>query len=258
MSPTISASIITFNEAEHIAETVGSVSFCDEVVVVDSFSTDGTAEIAASLGAKVYKRPYKGTNDQKEYARTVSTGDWVLEIDGDEVAEPEVAAQAGRAVAEGGHAAYSFRFRTFIAGHEVRYGIHRAERHVRLFKKSACRYDTTVEPHNRLIVCGTVGKLPGIIVHHAMDDLGEAKEKSDRYARLAGESMAARGKIPNFLNPVLNPAWRFFKDYILDLGFLDGKAGYSLARISAGEVRKKYLIAGELSRKRPGQRNDPG
>jgi len=248
MSATISAAIITFNEAQHIAEVIRSISFCDEVVVVDSFSTDGTPDIAASLGARVFKRRYKGTNDQKEFARSMTKGDWVFEIDGDEVAEPSVGEDSKKAVEAGTHAAYSFPFRTLIGGREVRFGMHRSERHVRLFKRT-CHYDTSFEPHNRLVVDGTTGRLSGVIVHYAMADLNEAAEKSNRYARLAGEAMAARGRVPNFLNPVFNPAWRFFKDYVLDLGFLDGSTGLKLAKISAGEVRMKYLIARGLSKK---------
>jgi glycosyltransferase involved in cell wall biosynthesis len=240
MQPLISATIICNNEEEHIAECLGSLKFCDEIVVVDSFSTDRTAEIAASMGARVCKREYKGTNDQKEYARGLATGAWIVNLDGDEAASEGFGDELRSAIERGGFTAYSVPFEHYFHGRKLRYGRFRSDRHVRLFLREAAHYDTGVEPHDRLVYEGGTGRLSRVIRHFTYEDIGDAAEKCERYGRLAYDRLVKSGKNPSPLSRYGSPPWRFVKEGFLEMGFLDGATGLKLAMLSAREAYIKY------------------
>lgn len=240
MKEKISATVICHNEEKGIADCLASLKFCDEIVVVDSFSTDRTAEIAASMGARVFKREYKGTNDQKEYARSLATGTWIVNLDGDEAASEGLGDELRSAVERGGFTAYSVPFEHYFDGRKLRFGRFRSDRHVRIFLRDESHYDTSVEPHDRLVYDGGTGRLNGVIRHFTYDDIGDAEEKCDRYGRLAYDRLIKSGKKPSPLSRFGSPPWRFFKEGLLELGFLDGATGLKLAMLSAREAYLKY------------------
>ena len=249
MAEKISATIICHNEKKHIRDCIKSLGFCDEIVVVDSFSVDGTGEIARSMGCMVVQREYKGTNDQKEFARTLAAGPWVFNIDGDEIASEGLGKELVSAIEKGGYSAFSVPFVSYFGEDRIAFGRFGGERHVRVFKKGVSRYDTATEPHDRLMVEGKTGKLFKPIIHYSYEDFEDAEEKSERYARLAAGKLGGKGKRPTLFSQFLNPSWRFFRQFFLKLGFLDGRLGYKMAMLSAREGYLKYKLARDIKYK---------
>lgn len=238
----LAACIITYNEAERIGDCVRSVSFCDEVLVVDSHSSDRTREIAAELGARVIERDWPGYRSQKDFAVKACRHDWVLCLDADERVSPELRAQIERLRAGGfsGHAGWSIPRMTDYFGRFLRHGNAYPDRLVRLFDRRRGGW-VGREIHERSVVAGSVGRLQGKLLHYAYRSLTDHEQRMLRYAGLMAEAMHAEGRPGRLLAVILHPAWRFFRGYVLRLGFLDGWRGLAFALVEAGYVRQKYL-----------------
>jgi hypothetical protein len=251
-SAAISATVIANNEEACIERCIRSVSFCDEVIVVDSMSTDRTAEIAAAMGARVVQREFRGYRDQKEFARTLAAGPWVLNLDADEEAGEGLGCELREAVAEGRHSAFSFPFRTYISGRRLRFGRFFLERHVRAFLKDAACYDPRKDTHERLLVEGTVGRLEHGFDHNSYTSFEDARRKSMFYAASAARTLAAADGDVGIVKVYGNPAWRLIKQCLLQMGVLDGPMGLKFAALSAQEAYIKYSVARALKSGRYG------
>jgi glycosyltransferase involved in cell wall biosynthesis len=248
----LSATIIALNEEQRIGACLASLSFCDEVLVVDGGSTDGTRALAQAAGARVVGRPFDDFARQHEFAREEARGAWVLSLDADERASPELAA-AARAVATegalpGGAAAYSLPFKNHFRGTLLRHGGFSPDRHVRLFRRDACRYDPARPVHEKLLVQGAVGVLDAPVLHYTWGSFAQCLAKSERYAEAAAQALFASGRRAGALDVVARPLWRFLRGYVLRLGFLDGAAGAAMAMARAHEAFARYGRLWELSR----------
>jgi glycosyltransferase involved in cell wall biosynthesis len=238
----LSACIITFNEADRIEACLGSLAFCDEVLVVDSHSSDGTRELAAALGARVIERDWPGYRSQKQFAVDAAAHDWVLCVDADE----RVSEALRREITDlrergfGGAAGYSVPRITDYFGRFLRHGNAYPDRLVRLFDRRRGGW-VGEEIHENTRVSGRVVRLGGHLEHFSYRSLGDHLARMQRYADLMAQALYARGRRCGLLPVLLNPQWRFVRGYLLRLGFLDGWRGLVFALIEAGYVRRKYL-----------------
>ena len=241
--PGLSACIITFNEADRIADCLSSLAFCDEIVVVDSGSTDGTAERAAALGARVLTRPFDGYRRQKDFAVQQARNDWVLCLDADERVTPDLRAamEAARGIGFDGVAGYRFARATEYFGEFLRHGNAYPDRVLRLFDRRCGGWRGEREIHEHVEVDGPVQRLPGDLEHRAYRSLADQLRRLERYAQLMAEHDHARGRRARMANLVFNPFWRFVRGYLLRAGFRDGWRGLIYAWVEANYVRQKFI-----------------
>jgi glycosyltransferase involved in cell wall biosynthesis len=238
----LSACIIACNEADRIEACLRSVSFCDEIVVVDSHSRDDTRELAAALGARVIERDWPGYRSQKQFAVDAARYDWVLCLDADERVSAPLRAQISALRGRGfpGCAGWSVPRITDYFGHFLRHGNAYPDRLVRLFDRRRGGW-TGYEVHENTTVRGPVGRLTGHLEHYAYRSLSDHQARVQRYAELMAQAMYERGRRCGLLRVLLNPQWRFVRGYLLRLGFLDGWRGLVFALVEANYVRRKYL-----------------
>ena len=238
----LSACVITFNEADRIDDCLRSVSFCDEIVVVDAHSTDGTRELAAAHGARVIERDWPGYRSQKQFAVDSARHDWVLCLDADERVSAALRAEivALRARGFGTAAGFSVPRITDYFGRFLRHGNAYPDRLVRLFDRRRGGW-SGFEIHENTRVAGPTGRLHGRLEHYSYRSLSDHQSRMQRYAELMAQAMYERGERCGLTPVLLNPQWRFVRGYLLRLGFLDGWRGLVFALIEAGYVRRKYL-----------------
>jgi glycosyltransferase involved in cell wall biosynthesis len=245
----LSACVITRNEAGRIAPCLASLSFCDEILVVDSHSTDATREIAGGLGARVIERDWPGYRSQKQYATDAAAHDWVLSVDADERVTPALRAEieALRAGGFAGARGWTIPRLTEYFGRYLHHGNAWPDRHVRLYDRRAARW-AGYEVHEKVVVAGTVGTLREPLEHHAYRSLDDHLMRLDRYATLMAQQMYAAGRRATLLQVLLNPAWRLLRGLVIKRGVLDGWRGWLFHIAEAGYVRRKYLRLWALSR----------
>jgi glycosyltransferase involved in cell wall biosynthesis len=238
----LTACIITYNEADRIDTCLRSLSFCDEIVVVDSHSTDATRQIAGSLNARVIERDWPGYRSQKQFAVEAASNDWVLCLDADERVtsqlREEIEALRTRGFPE--HAGWSVPRITDYFGQFLRYGNAYPDRLIRLFDRRRGGW-AGEEIHENTRVTGSVGRLHGHLEHFSYRSLSDHHNRMARYADLMARALYARGKRCGLWKVLFNPAWRFFRGYVLRLGFLDGWRGMVFHLVEANYVRRKYL-----------------
>jgi glycosyltransferase involved in cell wall biosynthesis len=240
--PGISACVITLDEADRIAACLATLAFCDEIVVVDSGSTDRTVELAAACGARVLTRPFDGYRTQKEFAVRAASHDWVLCIDADERVTDALRASIEQARVAGFPAAgYRFARATEYFGAFLRHGNAYPDRVMRLFDRRRGGFRGEREIHEHASVDGKVRTLAGDLEHRAYRSLSDQLARLDRYARLMAEHLHAHGRRAHLFNIVANPFWRFLRGYILRAGFLDGWRGLVYAYVEANYVRQKFI-----------------
>jgi glycosyltransferase involved in cell wall biosynthesis len=250
--PTLSVIVITRNESTRIDACLASVAFADEWIVVDSSSSDDTAERARRFGAEVVvTADWPGFGAQKQRALERARGRWVLALDADERVTPELAASIGRAVARAdGPAAYELSRLSQFCGRWIRHGDWYPDPVLRLFRRDKGRYSDDLV-HERVVVDGAVGRLDGALLHHTMASLDEALAKMNRYSSEgAAQRVAAgqRGSLAAALGPA---AWAFLRCYGVRRGFLDGAAGLAVAVYVAEGTFWRYLKMVELARALP-------
>jgi glycosyltransferase involved in cell wall biosynthesis len=248
----LSACIITFNEADRIERCVTALSFCDEVIVVDSHSSDGTRELAARLGARVIERDWPGYRSQKQYATDVAQHEWVLSVDADEWVTPALRAEIVALKSRGfpGVEGYSVPRLTSYFGGALRHGNAWPDRKVRLYRRSAARW-VGYEVHEKIAVAGAVGRLRAPLEHAAYRSLDDHLTRIDRYARLMAEEMHRAGRRGSLAAAFFHPFWRFVRGMLIKRGLLDGWRGWLFHCVEAGYVHRKYLRLWALSRLPP-------
>jgi glycosyltransferase involved in cell wall biosynthesis len=240
--PRIGACIITLNEADRIEACLDSLAFCDDILVVDSGSTDATREIAAARGARVLEHAFRGYRTQKDFAVRNSACDWVLCLDADERVSAPLRASIEAAFASG-PAAAGFRFAraTDYFGAFLRHGNAYPDRVMRLFDRRRGGFRGEREIHEHASVDGAVQTLSGDLEHFAYRSLSDQLARLERYARMMAEHLHARGRRAHVYNVVFNPFWRFVRGYLLRGGFRDGWRGLVYAYVEANYVRQKFI-----------------
>ncbi|MCS6772108.1 MAG: glycosyltransferase family 2 protein [Kiritimatiellae bacterium] len=256
--PKISACVTTFNEERNIRRCLESVRWCDEIVVVDSFSSDRTVEICREYTPRVYQHPWQGYIGQKNYIRRLASHEWILFIDADEEVSPELREEIERELAsnDGRIAGYRFPRMVNYLGKWIRHGEWYPDYKLRLFLRERGRSGGT-EPHDQVFVDGEVKTLKSPLYHYTYDDIHDHLETMNRFSSITAREkfkIHARFRWRDFL---LRPPLRFLKAYIFRGGFLDGRRGFLIAVISAFGVCMKYAKLWELEyRQQQGERPD--
>jgi glycosyltransferase involved in cell wall biosynthesis len=248
----LSVVVITQDEEAAIARTLDSVAWADEIVVVDSGSTDRTVEIARERGAKVVVTPdWPGFGPQKNRALDLATGDWVLSLDADEWLTPASAEEIKAALGAGagdGPAAYRLPRRSSFCGRFMHHSGWWPDYVVRLFRRGSARFsDDSV--HERVIVDGSPGTLREPIMHETFVELDDMIGKMNRYSTLTAQQLERTGKSAGLGEAVGRALWAFIRTYVLRAGFLDGREGFMLAVATAEGTYYRYAKLMQLRRK---------
>ena len=236
----LSVIVITKNEGHVMKRCLESVSWADEIVVVDSGSSDDTVEICESFGARVKVTDWPGFGPQKNRALDLSSSEWVLSIDADEIVTPELKQEILESISNGNMDAYSFPRSSSYCGRFMKHSGWWPDRIVRLFRRECARFSEDIV-HEKLIVNGKIGALSSPLVHFAFSDLEEVLQKIDRYSTLGAVMMKERGKKASLTGAILHGFWSFFRTYFLKGGFLDGREGFMLAVSNAEGTYYRYL-----------------
>lgn len=247
----LSVIVITKNEILNLGHCLRSVQFADEVVVLDSGSTDGTQALARSLGARVIESAeWPGFGPQKNRALAAATGDWVFSIDADEQVTPELAAQLREAMAAGPFDAYTVNRRSNFCGQYMAHSGWYPDRVLRLFRRGRALFSHDIV-HERVIAEGPVGRLTGDLLHNSMPSFESVLAKMDRYSTAGAQALHARGVRSSFGGALLRGWWAFMRTYLLRLGFLDGRLGLALAISNAEGTYYRYLKLWLMHRTQP-------
>ena len=238
--PAFSATIITHNESANIARVIRSLAGADEIVVVDSDSTDDTRQIATGLGARVVTHAFEGFAAQKNFSSEQAQHDWVLSLDADE----ELDSQAQAALlewkrTEPSAAGYQFARRAQYLGRWIGRSGWYPDFKLRLFDRRRGSWQGAFV-HESVVVNGPVATLPGEILHFTCNSLEEHRQRIEFYTDLAAKEMFERNEKVNILRRTLAPPWIFLNTYLFRLGVLDGEQGFLIAKMAAHYVRRKY------------------
>jgi glycosyltransferase involved in cell wall biosynthesis len=247
---TLSVCVIAGNEEDRIGDCLASVAWADEIIVVDSRSTDRTAEIARAGGARVIVRDWPGYVAQKNFALEQAACDWVLCLDADERVSPRLAESIRGVLAAGnaGMAGHRMARRTFYLGRWILHGGWYPDWKVRLVRRGRARWGG-IDPHDRLQAEGSVGTLAGDIEHHTYRDVADHLRTIDRFTTVAARELSARGRGWALPGMLLHPPAKFAKMYLLKAGFLDGVPGFVVAVLGGYYVFLKYAKLWELRRR---------
>lgn len=243
----VTAVVLTFNGQKWLARTLESLSFCDRILVVDSGSTDATLDIARAAGAEVLYRAWEGTIPQFRYAFTQVTTPWVVTLDQDEYLSPELSASLQAALADPGDAAGFFcSRRSFYYDRFLKHGGWYPDWLLRAFRPDRMELRGTL-PHEEFFPAGPTRRLSGDIIHYPYADLAEHLAKINSYTGTAAREMHGRGRRCGLGAAVARGMAKFLRQYILKLGFLDGRAGFLLAIHAFIYAFHKYAKLAELT-----------
>jgi len=242
MCKKISALIITFNEEENIKEVLPNLSFADEIIVLDSFSTDSTAELALQNDkVKLYQNKFEDFTKQRNLALSYATNDWVLFLDADERLTPEGQQEVMETISKENAKDAYYMYRLFyFCGDKIRFSGTQNDKNFRLFKKSKASYDTQKKVHETLVVNGEVGVLKNKLLHYSFASYKAYEEKMIHYGLLKGKELYLKGKKYAFTTHISKVAFKFFKSYFLKLGILDGMRGFQLCYLQSLSVHETF------------------
>jgi glycosyltransferase involved in cell wall biosynthesis len=230
MPDTLTVALVTLNEAANLPRMLASVGFANEIVILDSGSTDATVEIAAGAGARLIEEPWKGFARQKNSAIAQATGDWVLSLDADEEVSPELAREMEALLAGGAEfSAYRIPRLNHFLGQPLRHGGYWPDPKLRLFRRGVARFEDR-PVHETMKADCPAGQLKGHLIHRCYPTLDEYIEHMNRYSSIGADllvqSVRTSRSLPSFLwNALANPAATFLYNYFFRLGFLDGREG---------------------------------
>ena len=243
MRKTISAVLITHNEAENLPDCLASLQdWVDEIVVVDNHSSDDTVRIAQQHGAKVLQTPdWPGFGVQKNRALDLATCDWVLSIDADERVTPELMAEIQSILAtEPMLKTYEIPRLSWYCGKFIRHAGWRPDFVLRLFERGSARFSDDLV-HERVVPTGEVGQLKHALLHYSYRNFSQVLHKVNAYSSASAQQAFASGKRSSVAGALGHGAWAFFRTYVLRAGFLDGSHGLALSISNAQTSYYKYL-----------------
>ncbi|SHG44396.1 glycosyltransferase family 2 protein [Winogradskyella jejuensis] len=237
----ISALAITYNEESRIERYIKSLSFADEIIIVDGFSTDKTADIAKQYDVKFVQREFDNFSNQRNYAISLAKHNWVVFFDLDETISEELAKEIQQSVKNNTDVnAYKVKRNFHFMGKRIKYSGFQNDAVVRVFKKDTCKYNGKLV-HETLEVDGKIGLLKAKSNHFSYKGIDAYNEKLTQYSRYQAEMLFKKNLRPNLYHFLVRPWYRFFHQYIIKLGILDGKEGFILAYCSAFAVFKRYI-----------------
>ncbi len=247
----ISVLVITYNEMGYIQKCIDSIDFVDEIIVVDSYSTDGTYEYLQNHPkVKVIQNPFENFTAQKSFALKQASNDWVLFLDADEVVPEKLKHEISRTVSNNTDCVAYWFYRKFMFQNKpLHYSGWQTDKNYRLFRKSKVKFSDKKIVHETLIVDGKSGILNEKLVHYCYKNHEDYKVKMLKYGRLKAKEDFYKENYFNYLYLTVKPTWKFFNHYILRLGILDGKKGITICYLNALGVLERYRELKRLEKK---------
>ena len=247
--------MITKNEACNIAACLASVSFANQIVVLDSGSTDGTADIAKDLGAEVtINANWQGFGVQKNRALALARCDWVLSLDADEQLSPALQLELQQVLAAPQFAAYAVPRLSSFCGQYMRHSGWYPDYVVRLFRRGDTQFSSDLV-HEKIVTQGAIGRLSAELWHETYRSLEQMLDKSNAYSTAGASDALLKGKSASLLSAVAHSFWAFLRTYFLRLGFLDGRMGFllalSIAQTTFWRYAKLQMLKTRLGQRRP-------
>jgi len=236
----ITAIIPTLNEEHNIVDAIKSINFADEIMVVDSFSSDKTIELASPLADTILKRKFEYPASQKNWAIPQAKYKWILLLDADERVTRELKKEILEILNSNPvHSGFWIKRKNFFMGKEVRFSGWQRDKVIRLFKRDECKYEDK-HVHEEIISEGTIGRLKHKLLHNTFKSKESYLQKLERYARWQAKDYDTRITTITFFHTLIKPTFRFIKHYILQLGFLDGYVGFIISLYQAKAVSMRY------------------
>ena len=247
----ISALIITHNERENIRRCLEPlIQLCEEVVVIDSFSKDGTVEICKEMGVRIIQTNWRGYAATKNYGNSLCENDWILSIDADEVLTEELIENIQNLKLDENHI-YSLDRLTSFCGQWIKYSGWYPDWKVRIFNRKNVKWRGDFVHETLDIPSGfTLTRLKGKLHHYSYKNLDDHWQRNEKYAILSAEDLYARGRRASFVKLWLSPPFRFFRTFIIKGGFLDGKYGYIISKRDAYLVWKRYRVLRDMQQQK--------
>ena len=240
--------MITYNEVNHINAVIENLRFADEIIVVDSFSTDGTLEKLEKMeSVKVIQHTFKNFAEQRNFAIKQASGNWLFFMDADErltsKSQEEIlnVTQSNTEIK-----AFKIKRNFMFNNKKMRFSGLQTDQVLRLFKKEVAKYREDKLVHELLDYNGKYGILKHKMLHYSFSDYKSYKKKTEHYGRLKAEELYKNGKRPNWFHFYMKPAYKFVSNYILRLGFLDGKEGYTICYLNGYGVYYRYQVLKSL------------
>ena len=233
---TLSVIIPTFNEIDSIEDALKSVKFANEIIVIDSFSNDGTKQKVLEYGCKLVERKFDTFSNQKNHAITYATCDWILFIDADERVSEKLKIEILSEIEKTHHSGFMLSFPHYYMN---RFLYHKVDKVLRLVKNKNGAF--TGDVHEKLNIDGSISSLKNFMIHYTYKSLFHSLKKKDSYAWFQANTSYKKGKKATYFHLIFKPSYRFFSSYILKRGFLDGVPGLALASINAYGVFSRYV-----------------
>ena len=238
----ITGIIPTLNEENNIKEAIASLSFADEIIVIDSFSKDDSVSICKEEKVRLIQREFDDFSSQKNYAIEQSSNNWVFILDADERISAALAEDIKKAVNNPENfVAYGVYRNFYYKSQRIKYGGWQTDKVIRLFRRDKCRYDGKLV-HERMKCDGEIGILDHRMDHYSFQNEKQYEQKLMFYASLQAKEIKQSGKQTYMMHQLVKPAFRFIVLYIIRCGFLDGKKGFVLAKLHAKAVLQRYLL----------------
>lgn len=239
---TLTALVITYNEEQNIKAVLDNLAFADEIIVVDSFSSDATFAIASSFkNVKIAQRVFDNFASQRNYALSLATKSWILFIDADERLTTELEKEISTIINEQSSASAYFMYRTFMfQNKKLRFSGWQTDKIIRLFKKENAYYNHEKIVHEKLIIAGETGKLKNRLIHYSYSTYDDYKQKMIHYGKLKAQEELVKKTKPHFFHFYIRPVYQFLNQYILRLGILDGKKGIIICYLNALSVAVRF------------------
>ena len=243
MNPTVKITgiIPTFNEEIHIEAAIDSLAFADEILVIDSYSTDNTVALAKAKGARIIQREFDDFSSQKNHAINLAHYSWIFLLDADErvpaALQKEVIAEVNK---DSTSSAYWIRRSNFFMKRRIKYSGWKNDKVIRLFKKEDCKYNGKLA-HEEIKSVGKVSILLNYLDHYTYKDFNSFIQKKNLYAQLQAKELAKKGKKATLLHFIFKPSFRFFKHFIWQKGFMDGIEGFFIATFYAYTIFARYV-----------------
>jgi len=254
----LSVLIITYNEEANIGRCLDSVqAVADEIVIIDSQSTDKTEEICLSKGAKVIQKPFENFVKQRNNANEAASYDYILTIDADEVLTPELIQSIKEIKANWQHDAYEINRLNNYCGQWIKHCGWYPEWRLRIFDRRKGKWDGLLVHENfKMDPISSIGRLEGHLLHYSYNSITEHVQRFNRYTDYTAQESFMQEKKSNFFKMWFNPKLKFFKDYILKAGFLDGYYGYIICKTSAAATFFKYAKLNDLYQQEKNKRKE--
>ena len=239
----LTALVITYNEIGYIEKCIESIAFADEIIVVDSFSNDGTYEFLVNHPkVKVLQKTFENFTNQKTFALAQASNDWILFNDADEIVTPALQKEIGQVLnSENTHSAYWFYKKFMFKNRSLNFCAWRTDKNYRLFKKSKVKFSSKRIVHETLEVDGTTGIFKEKLIHYSYKNYQDYKEKMLSYGRFKAKEAFMKEKQFSYLRLLLKPIWKFTYHFIIRLGFLDARKGLIVSYLSARGEIERYL-----------------